>query len=111
LARVIQQQEKLRDERILRHGQQGISQNRKAHCKKGSADAVSADAASADAASADAGSADAASADAASADAVSAEQWKSTKLPDLLQKCSAGDIYNADETGLFYRAKPDGSLS
>jgi hypothetical protein len=46
-----------------------------------------------------------------SADAVSAEQWKSTKLPNLLQKCSADDLYNADETGLFYRSKPNGSLS
>jgi hypothetical protein len=46
-----------------------------------------------------------------SADAVSAEQWKSTKLQDLLQKCCAHDLYNADETGLFYHAKPDGSQS
>jgi hypothetical protein len=40
-----------------------------------------------------------------SADAVNAEQWKSTKLPKLLQK------FCADETGLFYRATPHGSLS
>ncbi|XP_072119240.1 tigger transposable element-derived protein 4-like [Mobula birostris] len=37
-------------------------------------------------------------------DALNAEAWKSTKLPDLLQKFCADDIYNADETGLFYRA-------
>jgi hypothetical protein len=46
-----------------------------------------------------------------SADAVNAEKLKSTKLPNLLQKCCADDIYNADETGLFYCATPDGSLS
>jgi hypothetical protein len=46
-----------------------------------------------------------------SADAVSAEQLKSTKLPNLLQKFYTDNIYNADETGLFYRAMPDGSLS
>jgi hypothetical protein len=44
-------------------------------------------------------------------DAVSAEQWKSTKLPNLLQKFCADDIYIADETGLLYHATPDGSLS
>jgi hypothetical protein len=46
-----------------------------------------------------------------SADALSAEQWKSTKLPNLLQKFCADDMYNADETGLFYHATPAGSLS
>jgi hypothetical protein len=46
-----------------------------------------------------------------SSDAGSAEKWKSTKLPNLLQKFCADDIYNADETGLFYHATPDGSLS
>jgi hypothetical protein len=46
-----------------------------------------------------------------SADAISAERWKSTKLPNLLQKFCACDIYNADETGMFYPATPDGSLS
>jgi hypothetical protein len=81
IVRVVQQQEKLRNELTLRHGQQGISPKRKAHREKGSADAVS------------------------------AEQWKSTKLPDLLQKCSADDISNANETGLYCHAKPDGSLS
>lgn len=39
-----------------------------------------------------------------------AEDWKLTKLPELLQTYSADNIYNADETGLFYRAMPDGSL-
>jgi hypothetical protein len=45
-----------------------------------------------------------------SADAVDAEQWKSTKLPNLLQKFCADDIYSADETGLLYHAMPN-SLS
>jgi hypothetical protein len=43
--------------------------------------------------------------------AVSAEQCKSTKLPNFLQKFCADDIYNADETGLFYCVTPEGSLS
>jgi hypothetical protein len=46
-----------------------------------------------------------------SVDAVSNEQWKSTKLPNFLQKFCADNIYNADETGLFYCATPDGSLT
>jgi hypothetical protein len=37
--------------------------------------------------------------------------WKSKKVPELLQKFCADDIYSADEAGLFYRAMPDGSLS
>jgi hypothetical protein len=41
----------------------------------------------------------------------SGEQWKSTKLPNLLQKFCADNIYDADETGLFYCATLDGSLS
>jgi hypothetical protein len=40
-----------------------------------------------------------------------AEQCKFTKLLNLLQKFCADDIYNANKTGLFYRAKPDCSLS
>lgn len=46
-----------------------------------------------------------------SADVGGAEEWKLTKLPELLAKFSADDIYNADETGLLYRATPNGSLS
>ena len=45
----------------------------------------------------------------ASADFASAEQWK-LRLSSLLQKFRSEDIYNADETGLFYRATPNGSL-
>jgi hypothetical protein len=40
-----------------------------------------------------------------------AEQWKSTKLPNLVQKLCADNICNADETGLLYRATTAGSLS
>jgi hypothetical protein len=32
------------------------------------------------------------------------------KVPELLKKYCADDIYSVDETGLFYRAMPDGSL-
>jgi hypothetical protein len=46
-----------------------------------------------------------------SAYAVSAEQCKSTKLPNLLQKFCADDIYNVNETGLFCHAMLGGSLS
>jgi hypothetical protein len=45
-----------------------------------------------------------------SADVVGAAEWKSKKIPELLQKFCADDIYSADETGLFYHAVPDGSL-
>lgn len=45
-----------------------------------------------------------------SADNVSSEQWRNTKMPALLENFCADDIYNVDETGLYYRATPDGSL-
>jgi hypothetical protein len=35
--------------------------------------------------------------------------WKSKIVPEFLKKFCA-DFYSADETGLFYRAMPDGSL-
>ncbi len=38
------------------------------------------------------------------------EDWKS-KLPDHLLGYSLKDIYNLDETGLFYRSLPDKSLT
>ena len=44
-----------------------------------------------------------------SADFAGAEQWKS-RLPSLLQKFRPEDIYDADETCLFCRATPNGSL-
>lgn len=45
-----------------------------------------------------------------SANLLAAEEWRSLKLNDLLKKYNPEDVYNADETGLFYRATPDGSL-
>jgi hypothetical protein len=41
---------------------------------------------------------------------VSADQWKFTKLPNLLMK-SCADVYNVDRTSLFYCARLDASLS
>jgi hypothetical protein len=41
---------------------------------------------------------------------VSADQWKFTKLPNLFMKCCA-DVYNVDETSLFYCAMLHASLS
>jgi len=40
------------------------------------------------------------------------EEWTSTLLPQLLQEYiyDPEDIYNADETGLYYRGTLDGSL-
>ena len=46
----------------------------------------------------------------ASADFGGAEVWKSIKIPELLRQYNPYDIYNADETGLYYRATPDNSL-
>ena len=44
-----------------------------------------------------------------SADIKSAEEWTSTILPGLLEE-RPNEVYNADETGLYYRATTDGSL-
>ena len=46
-----------------------------------------------------------------SADAEAGKMWTSTVLPQLLQEYDPEDVYNADETGLYYQATPDGSLS
>lgn len=45
-----------------------------------------------------------------SADNTSAEEWKNTKVPIYLSTYSPDDIYNANETSLYYRATPDGSI-
>ena len=45
-----------------------------------------------------------------SADFGGAEVWKSTKLLELLSEYNPCDIYNADETALYYRATPYNSL-
>ena len=39
-----------------------------------------------------------------------AEEWESTVLPGLLEEYRPNEVYNADETGLYYRATPDGSF-
>ena len=44
-----------------------------------------------------------------SADIKSAEEWTSTILRGLLEE-RPNEVYNADETGLYYQATPDGSL-
>ena len=41
------------------------------------------------------------------ADTDSAEKWLSDTLPDLLREYDPDNIYNADETGLYFRATPD----
>ena len=38
------------------------------------------------------------------------DQWKKTTLPTLLADYSADDIYNADETGLFWKLIPNRSM-
>lgn len=45
-----------------------------------------------------------------SADIQGAQEWLTNTLPSLLESFSPSDIYNADETGLYYRATPDGRL-
>ena len=37
------------------------------------------------------------------------EEWILTVLSQFLHEYKPDDIYNADETGLYYRAIPDGS--
>lgn len=44
-------------------------------------------------------------------DIPAADHWSKTVLPDILQKWNPDDIYNADETGIYYRAIPDGTLA
>ena len=38
-------------------------------------------------------------------------EWQSKTLPDLLSKFETKDVFNADETGLFYRLLPDKTWS
>jgi hypothetical protein len=45
-----------------------------------------------------------------SADAACAEHWKSIKMPNLLWKFPAYDVYNANDISLFHHSRPDGSL-
>ena len=46
-----------------------------------------------------------------SADVNGANAWKNSKLIEMLNEFDEENIYNADETGLYYRATPDGSLT
>ena len=45
------------------------------------------------------------------ADDWGAERWVTEVLPGLLEDYEPRDIYNADETGLYWRAIPDGTLA
>lgn len=43
----------------------------------------------------------------ADADECAAEEWIKTVWPDVLKKFHPNDVYNLDETGLYFRATPD----
>ena len=45
----------------------------------------------------------------ATVDPVTVDDWK-TRLPLIIDKYAPQDVYNADETGLFFKALPDRSL-
>ena len=45
------------------------------------------------------------------ADVESADVWTSTVLSEILENFEPQNIYNADETGVYYRALPDGTLT
>ncbi|KAI8480590.1 Tigger transposable element-derived protein 3 [Branchiostoma belcheri] len=45
------------------------------------------------------------------ADTSAAEDWLRDVLPGILQSYDPENIYNCDETGLFYRALPNGTLA
>jgi len=47
----------------------------------------------------------------AAADHTGAENWITNVLPTLIEGYDASDIFNADETGLFYKAAPSGTLA
>uniref|UniRef100_A0A224Z9W5 Tick transposon n=1 Tax=Rhipicephalus zambeziensis TaxID=60191 RepID=A0A224Z9W5_9ACAR len=46
----------------------------------------------------------------AASDANGAATWASSALPDILKDYASSDIYNADETGLFYELLPKKTL-
>jgi hypothetical protein len=46
----------------------------------------------------------------ASADESASNDWKVDRLKIILNDFSPDNIFNADETGLYYRATPDGFL-
>ena len=45
-----------------------------------------------------------------SADRAGAEEWIASILPELLREYNSANIYNANETGLYYNTTPDISL-
>ena len=45
------------------------------------------------------------------ADHISADHWTTNVLSELLHTYDPGDIYNADETGIYYHALPNGTLT
>ena len=45
------------------------------------------------------------------ADLESANTWTATVLSEILDNLEPRNIYNADETGIYYRALPDGTLA
>jgi hypothetical protein len=44
-------------------------------------------------------------------DFIAADHWGTNVLPNLLETYQPQDIYNADETGLYYRTLPDSTLT
>lgn len=47
----------------------------------------------------------------ASADVIAAQEYINSVLPPILEKYSAANVFNADESGLFYKALPTHTLS
>lgn len=45
------------------------------------------------------------------ADSPAADHWVNDVLPGILADYAPKNIYNADETGIYYRALPDGTLA
>ncbi|XP_061184351.1 tigger transposable element-derived protein 4-like [Saccostrea echinata] len=45
------------------------------------------------------------------ADTNAADHWKVNVLPEILREYKPDDVCNADETGLYYRAIPEGTLT
>jgi len=49
--------------------------------------------------------------EAAAVDLEKVEDWRQKVLNDALTKYSADDVFNADETGLFWRLMPNKTLA
>lgn len=47
----------------------------------------------------------------ASVDSTQTEEWLTKTLPDILSEYGPNNIFNADETGLFFRCLPDRTLA